>query len=733
MNLASALKIKSFATDSGSTDSSSNNFGQSFSDPNTAPLLNIGGQTEQNPATGPGQSVDLSSGISPVTVPGSNFVFNNTWGAGVTAAFQSAVISAEQYLERLFPNACTVNCTFNLQNLNNPNASAENSFSPIHVTYSNFVTALQQHAKTAAGRVAAAALAKLSDPTGGTGVQVSIGEARILGLAAAGTVGGPTDDTVTLNSQYWTAANITSSPGDVMAVMEHELSEGIMGRVGGLGQYGHSWAPMDFFRFTAGGQRDYTGGADGIATYFGLNGSSVYTGLQFHGPYANGTNDGQDTADWNQFGDAANAKDPFGPGGPGVGDPGTLSPTDITILQALGWGTGASASNDFNGDGSSDLLWRNSGTGQVGIWNSNGAGGFTYQIINPGDPTWQIVGTGDFNGIGKDGILWRSTTSGQVGIWNSNGSGGFTYQINSEGDLNWQIQGVGDFNGDGKSDILWTNTNAGLVGLWDSNGSGGFTYQVFNQIDPNWQVQGIGDFNGDGSSDILWRNLNSGLVGLWDSNGSGGFTYQVFGQSDASWQIQGVGDFNGDGKSDILWRNTNSGQVGLWETNNSGGFTYQIFNESDPTWQIQGVGDFNGDGKADILWRNTNSGQIGIWDSNGSGGFTYQIINEGDPTWSTFNGNDTLVASAADTTLYGNPGNTTFAIGPGAGQDKIYNFQNSQDTLQFNHALFANFAAAMTNATQVGANTVFAIDANDSVTLENVNKSSLAASNFRFA
>jgi hypothetical protein len=247
MNLASALKIKSFATDSGSTDSSSNNFGQSFSDPNTAPLLNIGGQTEQNPATGPGQSVDLSSGISPVTVPGSNFVFNNTWGAGVTAAFQSAVISAEQYLERLFPNACTVNCTFNLQNLNNPNASAENSFSPIHVTYSNFVTALQQHAKTAAGRVAAAALAKLSDPTGGTGVQVSIGEARILGLAAAGTVGGPTDDTVTLNSQYWTAANITSSPGDVMAVMEHELSEGIMGRVGGLGQYGHSWAPWTSF------------------------------------------------------------------------------------------------------------------------------------------------------------------------------------------------------------------------------------------------------------------------------------------------------------------------------------------------------------------------------------------------------------------------------------------------------------------------------------------------------
>jgi Ca2+-binding RTX toxin-like protein len=133
------------------------------------------------------------------------------------------------------------------------------------------------------------------------------------------------------------------------------------------------------------------------------------------------------------------------------------------------------------------------------------------------------------------------------------------------------------------------------------------------------------------------------------------------------------------------------------------------------------------------LWRNSTSGQIGIWNSNGAGGFTYQIIPEGDPTWNTFNGNDTLVASAANSTLFGNPGNTTFSIGPGAGKDTIYNFQNSQDTLQFNHALFANFAAAMTSASQVDANTVFAIDANDSVTLENVNKSSLAASNFHFS
>ena len=101
-------------------------------------------------------------------------------------------------------------------------------------------------------------------------------------------------------------------------------------------------------------------------------------------------------------------------------------------------------------------------------------------------------------------------------------------------------------------------------------------------------------------------------------------------------------------------------------------------------------------------------------------------------SWNIFAGNDTLVASAANDTLYANPGATTVVIGPGSGQDTILNFHTTQDTLQFSPSLFANYAAAMTSASQVGANTVFTIDANDSVTLQNVNMANLSAANFRF-
>ena len=136
--------------------------------------------------------------------------------------------------------------------------------------------------------------------------------------------------------------------------------------------------------------------------------------------------------------------------------------------------------------------------------------------------------------------------------------------------------------------------------------------------------------------------------------------------------------------------------------------------------------------KADILWRNTN-GDVGLWNSNsGAETFAGQDLGIVPSSWNIFAGNDTLVASAANNTLYLNSGATTVVIGPGSGQDTILNFQTTQDTLQFSASLFANYAAAMVSASQVGANTVFTIDANDSVTLQNVNMANLSAANFRF-
>jgi Ca2+-binding RTX toxin-like protein len=91
-----------------------------------------------------------------------------------------------------------------------------------------------------------------------------------------------------------------------------------------------------------------------------------------------------------------------------------------------------------------------------------------------------------------------------------------------------------------------------------------------------------------------------------------------------------------------------------------------------------------------------------------------------------------VVAGTAGTIMTGGAGHDTFAFPNLMGKDEVTNFGIAKDTLEFNAALFANFTAAMNAAGQSGANTVFTIDAGDTVTLDNVTKTSLTAANFHF-
>ena len=198
------------------------------------------------------------------------------------------------------------------------------------------------------------------------------------------------------------------------------------------------------------------------------------------------------------------------------------------------------------------------------------------------DNSWNVAGIGDFNGDGKSDILWRNV-NGSLIDWTMNGSQVTTSQQVTLGgsaaapDSSWSVAGIGDFNGDGKSDILWRNTNGSLI-EWTMNGSQIASSQAVTfggsaaMPDTSWSIAAIGDFNGDGKSDILWRNTNGSLID-WTMNGSQiANVQQVTFQGspvtlDSSWQIAQIGDFNGNGTSDILLRNTSSGAIEDWSMN----------------------------------------------------------------------------------------------------------------------------------------------------------------------
>jgi FG-GAP-like repeat/Right handed beta helix region len=276
--------------------------------------------------------------------------------------------------------------------------------------------------------------------------------------------------------------------------------------------------------------------------------------------------------------------------------------------------------NDFNGDGKSDILWRNE-NGNIAQWQMDGATVTTGSLtsIPSIDPSWKVTGTGDFNGDGKADLLWRNI-NGSIAVWAMDGATVKSSSLTSTPllDNSWKVAGTGDYNGDGKADILWRN-DFGSVAVWAMDGATVKSSSLTSTpaLNSSWKVAGNSDFNGDGKSDILWRN-DDGSVALWQMNGAGVTAATAVAKVSADWKIAGTGDFTGDGKSDILWRNDN-GTIALWQMN---GATLVSASQTstpslDSSWNAAGIGDYNGDGKSDILWRNTGGAAV-VWTMNGA-------------------------------------------------------------------------------------------------------------------
>jgi hypothetical protein len=268
---------------------------------------------------------------------------------------------------------------------------------------------------------------------------------------------------------------------------------------------------------------------------------------------------------------------------------------------------------DIDGDGRSDVLWTNSNTGAVVLWELNGS----TVVASAGllsDPSWVVAGSGDFAGTGTSDILWRNAATGSVVAWEMS-AGTATAGTTLLTDPAWTIAGTGDFNGDGKTDILWNNASTGQVVEWEMNGFAPVTAATLLS-DPTWSVVGVGDFTGNGTDDILWQNKSTGTVVEWEMN-NGTVSSASTLLNDPAWAVVGVGDFTGNGTDDILWRNAATGTVVEWLMN-SGTVSSAATLLQDPAWTVVGVGDYGGTGTSDILWRNAGTGQVVEWQMNGS-------------------------------------------------------------------------------------------------------------------
>ena len=249
-------------------------------------------------------------------------------------------------------------------------------------------------------------------------------------------------------------------------------------------------------------------------------------------------------------------------------------------------------SHDFNGDGYSDILWRDT-SGDVAMWQMNGGQVSQSAGLGTVPSGFSIIGQHDFDGDGKADILWRDA-SGNVSMWFMNGARSprprrrqRDQQLDPLRHRRPQRRRQGRFavarcrhrhrgglvherrdrrldrefrrrrrQLDHRRRRQWRAfcgaTAAGDIAFWSVQNGQVTSVRGLGTVTSNFVVQGVGDFNGDGNIDILWRDTNSGALSIWFTNGTQVTSAAAVGTLPSNWNVAQIGDYNGDGKSDIL-------------------------------------------------------------------------------------------------------------------------------------------------------------------------------------
>ena len=596
-----------------------------------------------------------------VTLAGSGLVFINYYDDGVSQAYRGAIIAAEHELQSHFTNSVTVGVTFGLQSLG-AKFSAENDFDTVAVSYDAFVSALRLHAASPDDLLAVNGL-PAADPSSGVGFAIPTSEARILGLAPQTN---SLDVTVMLNSDLaWSFGQ------DAIGAIEHEVTEGAFGRVGSLGIESTRWAPLDLFRFNAQGVRDFTGGSDGVPTFFGVDANHV-TSFAFHNSVdATGKDDGFDLGDWDHtFGDA------FGPGGPS--SPGTLSATDLQVLDILGWNSTpfTPAPDDFANSVSDSTPF-----GHVAL---NGSASGALQQAGDHDlfvvslqqgVTYTIDLVGRFGGGGTlaDPFLRLHDSAGLTIVSNDDIVDG------SQPD----------------SRIVFTAPSSGAYFI-DAGGfadgyTGSYTVQFSQAGSAPQDVPTSGDdvLLGKGGGDTI-----DALAGADTITGADGSNFLRGGDGDDSITSgTGFNDINGNKGEDTIIGHSLVGE-----------------------WLVGGQGD---DSIASHADNNILYGNLGNDTLVGAGSGEIVRGGQGDDSMVAGSGTEFLSGDRGSDTIQGGAGADTFHTFSGAGLDVVLGFNAAKG----DHVLLD--AGTRYTLSQVGADTVIDMNGGDEMILRNVQLSTL--------
>jgi FG-GAP-like repeat/FG-GAP repeat len=283
-----------------------------------------------------------------------------------------------------------------------------------------------------------------------------------------------------------------------------------------------------------------------------------------------------------------------------------------------GFGGGAMAAADLNGDGRLDLACAFDGYDRGGIAFAFGRGDGTFvaaATFDVGQNTPVDVAIGDLNGDGIQDVV----TSGSAGVSVMLGDrkDGFGRPVVYPVPHRCCELALADVNGDGVPDVVVPADKAVevLVGRGDGTLSDPVAYPTHGRSG----AIGVGDVNGDGHPDLVVASYYNQHVAVLLGNGDGTFGRAKRFATDAFPFSPVVADLNGDGNPDIAVACQRSGTVSLLFGDGKGDFTHSTSVAVGPQPTGVRAADLNADGKMDLVV--TDLDGIVVLLGNGEGTF----------------------------------------------------------------------------------------------------------------
>jgi hypothetical protein len=485
------------------------------------------------------------------------------------AAIEAMINRAISIYESLFSDPITIQILFRYSTTAPdgtplPSGTASQSNYVVYaIPWSTYINALRSDAKTSNDVLANASLPGTALSTN---IKPSSASGRTVGLntppdmSANGTIGGPFDGIVTLNSaapfQFTRPPSATRL--DAQRSTEHEIDE-VLGLGSHLNLTGSDFHPQDLFSWSAGSHRNVSSTG---SRYFSIN----------HG-ITNIVNFNQDST--GDFGDWLSGPCPqthpyvqnaFGCAGQSSDVRGT-SPEGVN-LDVIGYDLVNAPTTDFNSNGKPDFVLYNAGTHQTVVWYMNNnvhAGGGSGPTLPGG---WSVVSVADFNRDGHpDYVLFKPSTR-EIVIRYLSGLTSLGSAYAPTPPSGWELVATGDFNGDGKPDFVLYRPSTRQTAVWYMNNNIRIGSGYGPTLPTGWSLVGVADFNGDTDPDYLLFNPSTRQSVIWYLSGIAHIASAAGPTITAGYNLMGAADFDGNGTPDYVLYNPTTHGTALWYMNN---------------------------------------------------------------------------------------------------------------------------------------------------------------------